>query len=239
MREALDSIERQGRRIGARLKIAGEDWVVTQERGRLVYQDEDGLLDLPPPRLLGRHQFDNAGAAVAALRACPSLEVPTSAYEAGLTLAEWPARMQRLPPGRLTDLAPEGCELWLDGGHNPDGGRAIAAALADLEERVSRPLLLIIGMLANKDAEGFLGNFAGLARRVIAIPVEGQEKAMPQDVLADTALRIGLPSEARESLRDALRRTVQLNLDPPPRILITGSLYLAGDVLSANGTPPA
>ena len=236
-REALDVIERQARRIGAPLRIAGEDWIVTQERGRLVYQDEDGLLDLPPPRLLGRHQFDNAGAAVAALRAA-SASLPTVAYEQGLTRAEWPARMQRLATGALAAFAPEGSEIWLDGGHNPDGGRAIAAALADLEERVSRPLLLIVGMLANKDAEGFLRNFAGLARRVIAVPIEGQEKALPPDVLADVALRLGLPSEPRENLRDALRRIVQLNLDPPPRILITGSLYLAGEVLTANGTPP-
>jgi dihydrofolate synthase/folylpolyglutamate synthase len=237
-RDALDTIERQARRVGAPLKIAGEDWIVTQERGRLVYQDEDGLLDLPAPRLLGRHQFDNAGAAVAALRAT-AWPIATAAYEQGLARAEWPARMQRLPTGALSVLAPEGSELWLDGGHNPDGGRAIAAALADLEERVSRPLLLIVGILANKDAEGFLRNFAGLARRVIAVPIEGQEKTLPPDALADIALRLGLPSEARANLRDALSRAVELNLDPAPRILITGSLYLAGQVLDANGTPPA
>jgi dihydrofolate synthase / folylpolyglutamate synthase len=152
--------------------------------------------------------------------------------------AEWPARMQRLPQGKLSACVPEGSELWLDGGHNPEGGRAIAAALADIEERVSRPLLLIVGMLASKDAEGFLGNFAGLARRVIAVPIEGQEKALPPDTIAAIALRLGLQSEAKQSLREALARTVQLNLDPAPRILITGSLYLAGEVLAANGTPP-
>ena len=132
-------IERQAAKLGAPLKIAGEDWTATEERGRLVYQDDDGLLDLPAPRLSGRHQFENAGTAIAALRAASNSGFRRAAYEAGMVKADWPARLQRLGAGRLVELAPAGSELWLDGGHNPDGGRAIAAALADLEERVSRP----------------------------------------------------------------------------------------------------
>ena len=99
------------------------------------------------------------------------MKLPAAAFEAGMTKADWPARMQRLSQGGLAALVPPGSELWLDGGHNADGGRAIAAALADLEERVSRPLVLIVGMLATKDCEGFLRNFSGLARRVIAVPI--------------------------------------------------------------------
>jgi dihydrofolate synthase/folylpolyglutamate synthase len=238
-RDALAAIERQAARLNAPLKIAGEDWTATEERGRLVYQDEAGLLDLPAPKLYGRHQFENAGLAIAALRAIKPFKVPPAAYEAGMVKADWPARLQRLATGRLVELIPAGSELWLDGGHNPDGGRAIAAALADLEERVSRPLVLIVGMLASKDCAGFLSNFTGLARRMIAVPVPGAEKGLTAEAVADAARAIGLPATSRDNLDEALDAARKLDLDPPPRILITGSLYLAGDVLRENGTLPA
>jgi dihydrofolate synthase/folylpolyglutamate synthase len=237
-REALAAIERQAAKLNVALKIAGEDWTATEERGRLVYQDEAGLLDLPAPKLYGRHQFENAGLAIAALRAIKPFKLPPAAYEAGMSKADWPARLQRLAQGRLVELAPAGSELWLDGGHNPDGGRAIAGALADLEERVSRPLVLIVGMMANKDSAGFLSNFTGLARRLIAVPVPGAEKGMSAEAVADAARTIGLPATSRDNLDEALDAARKLDLDPPPRILITGSLYLAGEVLRANGTPP-
>jgi dihydrofolate synthase/folylpolyglutamate synthase len=237
-RDALAVIERQAARLKAPLLVAGENWTATEERGRLVYQDEHGLIDLPAPRLYGRHQFENAGLAIATLRALPALKVPLSAYEAGMIRAEWPARMQRLTHGRLVELAPAGSEVWLDGGHNPDGGRAIAAALADLEERVSRPLVIVAGMLATKDNVGFLRNFTGLARRLVTVPVPGQDKAVPAEDLAAMARVIGLPSTSRDSIDTALEAISKLDLEPPPRILITGSLYLAGEVLKENGTPP-
>ena len=235
-REALAVIERQAARIKAALAIAGEQWTATEERGRLVYQDDDGLLDLPAPKLYGRHQFENAGAAIAALRAS-GLKLPAAAFEAGMMRVDWPARMQRLSQGRLAALLPPEGELWLDGGHNADGGRAVAAALADLEERVSRPLVLIVGMLSTKDSDGFLRNFAGLARRVIAVPIR-QDKAVPAQALADIAQGIGIPALARESIESALGVAGKLDLATAPRVLITGSLYLAGEVLAANGTLP-
>ncbi len=238
LRDALAIIERQAGRLGAPLRIAGEDWSTTEERGRLVFQDEDRLLDLPAPKLYGRHQFDNAGLAVATLRAVPQLRLPVVAFESGIVEADWPARMQRLSQGRLIELAPPGSELWLDGGHNPDGGRVIAAAIADLEERVPRPLVLIAGMLSSKDCEGFLRNFAGLARRIIAVPIPNQKNGLPPDIISDTARAIGIPSASRDSIEAALEAVRKLDLDPPPRILITGSLYLAGAVLAANGTVP-
>ena len=237
-REALAVIERQAGRLGAPLKIAGEDWTATEERGRLVYQDEAGLLDLPAPRLYGRHQFENAGLAIAALRATRQFAIPGAAFDAGMTKAEWPARLHRLAHGRLVELAPFGSELWLDGGHNPDGGRAVAAALADLEERVSRPLVLVVGMLASKDCEGFLSNFAGLARRLIAVPIPGAEKGLSPETVADIARSIGLSATSRDNLAEAFDAARKLDLEPPPRILITGSLYLAGEVLRENGTLP-
>ena len=237
-RDVLAVIERQAARLGAPIRIAGEDWTATEERGRLVYQDDDGLLDLPPPKLFGRHQFENAGLAIAALRAIPRFKLTPSAFEAGMSKADWPARLHRLGAGRLVDLAPAGSELWLDGGHNPEGGRAVAAALADLEERVSRPLVLIVGMLATKDCAGFLNNFAGLARRLIAVPVPGAEKGLSGEDVAEAARAIGMPAASRLNLDEALDAVRKLDLDPPPRILITGSLYLAGEVLRENGTPP-
>jgi dihydrofolate synthase/folylpolyglutamate synthase len=237
-RDALAVIERQAARVGAPLRVAGEDWTATEERGRLVYQDEEGLLDLPPPRLYGRHQFENAGLAIAALRAIASLKLAPAAYEAAMAKVDWPARMQRLSQGALAALAPAGSELWLDGGHNPDGGRAIAAALADLEERVSRPLVLIVGMMGTKDCQGFLRNFTGLARRMIAVPIPNVEKGMSAEAVADAARAIGLPATSRDNLTEALEAARKLDLDPPPRILITGSLYLAGEVLRQNATLP-
>jgi dihydrofolate synthase/folylpolyglutamate synthase len=236
MRDALAVIERQADRLRAPLRIAGEHWTATEERGRLVYQDDDGLLDLPAPKLYGRHQFENAGAAIAALRVS-GLKLPAAAFEAGMTRVEWPARMQRLSHGRLAALLPPESELWLDGGHNADGGRAIADALADLEERVSRPLVLIVGMLSTKDAEGFLRNFSGLARRIITVPIH-QDKAVPPAALADVARAVGIPVIARDDVESALAVAGKLDLEPAPRVLITGSLYLAGEVLAANGTPP-
>jgi dihydrofolate synthase/folylpolyglutamate synthase len=235
--EAREIVARQATRIGAPVRIAGEDWTVGQERGRLVYQDDDGLLDLPAPRLLGRHQFDNAGTAIATLRSVGTQKLPAAAFEAGLLAADWPARLQRLTHGRLKALLPEGSELWLDGGHNPDGGRAIAAALADLEERVSRPLVLVVGMLSTKDSEGFLRNFAGLARRVVGVPIH-QDKALPGETIAATARSVGIPAESSATIEEALAAIGRFNLEQPPRILATGSLYFAGEVLAANGTPP-
>jgi len=236
MREALAVIERQAGRMRAPLSIAGESWTATEERGRLVYQDNDGLLDLPAPKLYGRHQFENAGTAIAALRVA-GLKLPAAAFEAGMVKVEWPARMQRLAHGKLPPLLPPESELWLDGGHNADGGRAVADALADLEERVSRPLVLVVGMLSTKDSEGFLRNFSGLARRIITVPIH-QDKAVPAEALAGIAQTIGIPAVARDNVESALTVAGKLDLHPAPRVLITGSLYLAGEVLAANGTPP-
>ena len=236
--EADAIIEAQARRMHAPLYRAGQEWHVSVERGRLVYQDERGLMDLAAPKLFGRHQFDNAGLAIATLRALDILKIDTAAYEAGIVSAEWPARMQRLAAGALLDQAPPGCEIWLDGGHNAEGGRVVAAALGDLEERVSRPLVVIVGMMANKDAGAFLANFAGLTRHIIAVPIPGRDSAMSPDRLADAARALGMRVETLGSVEAALSSLARLAYEVPPRILITGSLYLAGHVLAANGTPP-
>ena len=227
-------LERHAERTRAPLHVAGQHWTASVEHGRLVYQDDKGLFDLPPPKLFGRHQFDNAGTAIAALRAA-GVRLPVKAVEQGLTRAEWPARLQRLTTGKLVAIAPAGAELWLDGGHNADGGRAIAAALGDLEERVSRPLVLVVGMLSTKDRSAFLSNFTGLVRRIYGVPIH-QEKGVPVEEIAASARAAGMPAQASASIEEALAAVGELGFDPPPRILITGSLYLAGEVLAANGT---
>jgi dihydrofolate synthase/folylpolyglutamate synthase len=235
--EAIAVIEQYARRMHAPLHMAGQEWHVSIERGRLVYQDDRGLMDLAAPKLFGRHQFDNAGLAIATLRALDAFKIEPFAFEAGVVSAEWPARMQRLASGRLVDQGPQAGEIWLDGGHNAEGGRVAAAALGDLEERVPRPLVVIVGMMANKDAGAFLANFAGLTRHIIAVQIPGRDNAMSPDRLADAARALGMRVESAASVEAALRSLARLAYDVPPRILITGSLYLAGHALSANGTP--
>ncbi|MBI5264938.1 MAG: bifunctional folylpolyglutamate synthase/dihydrofolate synthase [Bradyrhizobium sp.] len=236
--EVMALIDAQARRMRAPLFAANEAWHVNVEHGRLVYQDDRGLMDLAAPRLFGRHQFYNAGLAIATLRAIDKFKIPHAAFEAGIINAEWPARMQRIASGLLLEWGPQGSEIWLDGGHNAEGGRVAAAALGDLEERVSRPLVVIAGMMAKKDAHGFLSNFAGLTRHIIAVPIPDQENAMPPDRLADAARSLGMRVEIASGIESALRALAQLAYEVPPRILITGSLYLAGHVLAINGTPP-
>lgn len=236
--EATAVIEQTARRLHAPTHFAGQEWHVSIERGRLVYQDDRGLMDLAAPKLFGRHQFANAGLAIATLRAIQLFKIDHAAYEAGVARAEWPARMQRLSSGKLVELAPPDAEIWLDGGHNVDGGRVVAAALGDLEERVSRPLVVIAGMMANKDAAGFLANFAGLTRHIIAVPIPDRVGAMTPEALADAARSLGMRVELAADVAAALHALTKLAYEVPPRILITGSLYLAGHVLADNGTPP-
>jgi len=232
-------LEGEARRQHAPTHSAGQEWHISVERGRLVYQDDRGLMDLAAPRLFGRHQFGNAGLAIATLRAIPQFRFDPSVYERGVAGAEWPARMQRLTSGKLLALAPDESELWLDGGHNAEGGRVIAEALGDLEERVPRPLVVIVGMMANKDASGFLTNFAGLTRHIIAVPIPDRAGAMPVQTLVDAGRALGMRVETADSAGAALQSLRRLAYEVPPRVLICGSLYLAGHVLAENGTLPA
>ncbi|MGF7158879.1 dihydrofolate synthase/folylpolyglutamate synthase [Rhodoligotrophos appendicifer] len=234
--ESLEAIERAADRAGTPLLISGQDWQSFEQHGRLVYQDMHGLLDLPLPRLAGRFQLDNAGAAIAAVRALGDPEVGEVQIEQGLLLAEWPARLERLNGGPLLALLPTGAELWLDGGHNASAGRVLAASLAEIEERVSRPLILIWGMLNTKDPSGFIASFAGLAKRVITLTIPGEPNALEGAILAEIAAEAGFDSEAALSLEDALSKVWReaTRTDTAPRVLICGSLYLAGHVLAAH-----
>ena len=234
---ALAVIERAAAKLASGLSVSGEHWTAHEERSRLIYADESSLLDLPRPRLFGRHQIENAGLAVATLRAIKTPEISAAAYERGMRRVEWPARMQRISAGRLVGRLPAGTELWLDGGHNVGGAVAVAGAVAELEERAPRPLLLVAGMLATKDMDGFLACFGGLARRLFALPVAGENTRKPEDIVA-AAARVGIAGETAASIEAALEKIAALPWETPPRVLITGSLYLAGEVLAANGTPP-
>ena len=232
--DALAVIEREALSVGAPAIVAGRDFFVRAERGRLIFEDRDGLLDLPPPRLAGRHQHGNAATAIAALRAIdPAL--PTEAFERGLAEADWPARLQRLRGGPLTALAPPRAEIWLDGAHNEAGGRALAEAMADFEDRSPRPLALICGSLATKDTAGFLSHFKGLAQETLAVPIVGEHAGRTAEEVAGIARGVGLSAAACDSVASALRALAAREWPRPPRILIAGSLYLAGEALEENG----
>ena len=230
--EAGSVIADIGHRVGARLISWGQDYDAYEQRGRLVVQREDQLLDLPLPALIGRHQIVNAGTAVAAALELRDLGLTEQAIERGLTTVRWPARMQRLDHGPLPSVLKPGSELWLDGGHNPAAGTVLAQTLADLEERSPRPLHLICGMMGLKDAAGFLAPFAGLARSVTTVPIPGAHEAPhAPETLAEAARSVGLPAEVARDVESALRRVDALN-PGAKRILICGSLYLAGQVLA-------
>ena len=231
--EARAEIERVGERVRATLHIAGQDWQAYEQHGRLVFQDEKGLLDLPLPQLKGRHQIDNAGNAIAALRVLDDPRISDAHIAEGLKSTTWPARMQRLGQGALSTLVPAESELWLDGGHNPSAGRVLAQAFSELNERHSRPLVMVWGMLNTKDVGSFIGCFAGIASRVITLTIPDEENAVPAETLAEAARAHGLQAETAPNLDAALRQAS--STVPAPRILICGSLYLAGRVLAAHG----
>ena len=224
--EGFAVIEARAEALGAPMLAFGRQWDAFESRGRMVFQDETGLLDLPLPNLLGPHQIQNAGAALAALR---HLRQSEAACEAAVTRAEWPARMQRLRRGPLAESAPR-VELWLDGGHNPAGGEAVAATLARMPKRETH---LICGMLNTKDVAGYMTPLMGQVTQLHAVSIPGEANTLPAEVTRDAALAAGIPAVTAPSVAAALADIVQAN--PEARVLICGSLYLAGSVLRENG----
>ena len=223
---ALAVIEAKAAKLGAPLLVHGQHWHAWEERGRLIFQDETGLLDLPLPNLPGPHQIDNAGAALAALR---HLGADEAACEAAVTKAYWPARMQRLTHGPLVEAA-GACELWLDGGHNPAGGVAVAATLARMPQK---PTHLVLGMLNTKDIAGYLRPVAAQAKTLTAVSIPGETNTLSAEETQAAAAKAGIDAETAESVLAAVTRIA--TKDPGARILICGSLYLAGGVLRENG----
>lgn len=234
---AFDVIEAHAEAVGALLIAAGRDFDAYEQAGRMVFQGPDLLLDLPLPSLIGRHQIANAGLAVAAILSIPELGVDADAIEAGLQSAVWPARMQRLKSPAIHTAAGPNSEVWLDGGHNPAGGLAVGRVLADLDERSPKPIYLIVGMLANKDARGFLAPFAGLARRALMVPFSGDGSAQRPNELVQIATDLGMNAGTSRDVLSALAE-IRGDSDGPKRILICGSLYLAGAVLAIEESAP-
>jgi dihydrofolate synthase/folylpolyglutamate synthase len=234
---ALQVLIETAERLDCPTVVYGQDFLAFEENGRMVYQDEDGLMDLPLPRLPGRHQYANAAAAIAAVKAA-GFEIGHRAAERAMTHVAWPARMQKLTQGKLVELAPKGSDIWLDGGHNPGAGIVIAEALAEQEEKNPRPLVLISGMINTKDQTGYFSAFKGLARHVYTVPVTNSDAGVPNDELALRAEEAGLSAEPVSSVASALMLLRDSWDGPAPRILIGGSLYFAGAVLAENGTPP-
>jgi dihydrofolate synthase/folylpolyglutamate synthase len=222
----LAVIEGKAARLGAPVCAFGQHWNVWEERGRLVYQDENGLLDLPLPNLPGPFQIQNAGAAIAALRV---LGKDAAACEAAVTSAYWPARMQRLRVGPLVESAPQ-VELWLDGGHNPAGGEAVAATLARMPMRETH---LICGMLNTKDVGGYMRPLAPHVTRLHAVSIPGEKNTLAAEDTRDAALGAGMDAVTAGSVAAALADIAAQT--PTARVLICGSLYLAGGVLRENG----
>lgn len=236
---ARDVLIETAERLGCPHAVYGQDFMAHEEYGRLVYQDEFGLADLPLPRLPGRHQYANAAVAIRAVKAA-GFAISDKALELGLVHVEWPGRLQRLSDGVLLRAAPRGSEIWVDGGHNPGAGQVIAETMANFEERDPRPLFLITGMINTKDPVGYFEPFRGLAERVFTVPIRGSDAGLDPVSLADDAARAGLEAEPLSLVADALAEIGRITEEDAvaPRILIGGSLYLVGDVLADNGTPP-
>lgn len=226
--EALEVIEARAAKLGAPVIAFGQQWQVAPEGDGMIFQDDHGLIDLPRPNLPGPHQIDNAGTAIAALR---TLGFGAPEALAAVTRAEWPARMQRLKQGQLVDLATaHGCELWLDGGHNPAGGQAIAATLDGMARR---PTHLICGMLNTKDVAGYLRPLAAQALSLTAVSIPGEANTLPAQDTREAAISVGLPATTAPDVADAVATLAAAH--PGARLLICGSLYLAGIVLRENG----
>ncbi len=224
--EGLAVIEAKAARMGAPVLAYGQHWSVHEDRGRLIFQDETGLLDLPLPNLPGPHQIENAGAALAALR---FLGRDETACEAAVTRAVWPARMQRLRHGPLVDLASK-AEIWLDGGHNPAGAKAVAATLARMHSRETH---LVCGMLNTKDVAGYMRPLAPHIRHLHAVSIPNEKNTLPADTTRDAARAVGIDATSAHSVAGAI--TTIAAHTPEARILICGSLYLAGTILQENG----
>ncbi|KEQ03089.1 bifunctional folylpolyglutamate synthase/dihydrofolate synthase [Pseudorhizobium pelagicum] len=236
---ALEVLSDTASRLSCPVAIYGQDYSGHEEFGRLIYEDEFGLADLPLPRLPGRHQIANAAAAIRAVKAA-GFALTDTMIEKAMSTVDWPGRLQRLSEGRLLALAPQGSEVWVDGGHNPGAGEVIAEAMAGFEERQARPLYLVIGMINTKDPIGYFRAFADIAEHVFTVPIRGTDAGLDPVVLAQAAFDAGLIAEPMGSVEEALVEIAQRHTseEEPPRILIGGSLYLVGNVLADNGTPP-
>jgi dihydrofolate synthase/folylpolyglutamate synthase len=223
-------------KLAAPLFRMGREWQVTPTSAGFRYESDLLGLDLPAPALVGAHQIDNAATAVACIERLRAAQfrIGDAAIARGLASVEWPARLQKLSRGPLVEAMPPGGELWLDGGHNEDCGIALSRQAAEwAKEPAPLPLYLIFGMLTTKDAAGFLRPLARYARAARAVPIEGHAAYTPQESCARAA-EVGLDCVPTNDIGAALEDLLATQ-PAPMRILICGSLYVAGDVLARNG----
>ena len=228
--EAQAVIETRAREVGAPLFRWRREWCCEPAGNGMCYAGPRWQLDLPLPSLPGRHQVANAGTAIACLEQLPGFAVPAEAIAAGLRRIEWPARLQHLGRGPLIAALPAGSELWLDGGHNAAAGQVLADAAKDWRDR---PLDLVVGMLNTKDAAGFLAPLAPHARTLYAVTIPGEENPLPADAIVAAATSVGIAAHPAASVEAAIAAIA--GPGAPVRVLICGSLHLAGVVLSNNG----
>ncbi len=230
--DAAAVIAATAERVGAMLKVQDRDWrIQADERGGLIFSGAHETWRTPEPNLLGRHQHQNVGAALAALEQS-GFSIPPFAIRGGMRAIEWPARAQRLKTGPLVAALSWACELWLDGGHNEGGGRVLAALIDEYWK--DQQLHIIAGMLTTKAAEDFLVHLVSRAASLTAVPVVGHAAAYAPDDLATAAGRAGFrDAGTADSLAQALERIKAIAVGRY-RVLICGSLYLAGEVLKEN-----
>ncbi len=224
--DALRTIRAIAQRTGSPLLVQDSDWWVTSDGTALHYRDRDSEITLPTPRLVGPHQVINAGAAIVALR---TSGFHRKALQAAMTRVSWPGRMQKLQRGPLVDTAPDG-EIWLDGGHNPAAGEALAATLRGMPGKVTG---IVCGMLDSKDIRGFLATLNGIADRFYGIAIPNEAASLPATHVAGLAAEVGMRSSASAGPLTAVGQIRAECTDA--RILICGSLYLAGHILQTNG----
>ena len=225
-------LEAEANKMNVQYSQWGQDFRAYKQQGRLVFENDNEVMDLPAPGLIGDHQYMNAGLAIVLAR---HMQISRDAIAKGLETVKWPARMQNLTSGPLPEKVKSiGGELWLDGGHNPHAANAISAVLADLESRAPRPLVLITGMLANKDVGGFLDCYAGLAAHIIAVDIPGHA-SLAAETLAELAGSRNIASYTADTINEAVKLACNMkDGETAPRILICGSLYLSGEVLKDN-----
>ena len=216
----------------APLHLAGRDWSVAPSADGFVLRTTTGERSYPRPALPGDHQFANAATAIRLRDLLTGFDIPEDAVRRGLASVEWPARLQRLTRGPLPGLLPPGWELWLDGGHNDSAGEVLGQWLGGLDPR---PLHLVCGMLESKQPQEFLRPLASFARSIRTVRIPGEDASLPAETVAEHARAVGLTDVAAAEDFEAAVAAAARPGDPPGRVLICGSLYLAGRVLAANG----
>ena len=235
---ALEVIERKAQECKALVYVAGQDFDYHSQAGRFIYQDGDGLLDMPMPRLIGEHQLANASLAIATIRAI-GIPANNAQFETAMNTVSWPGRMERLKAGAIVDQLGSQWEIWVDGGHNPAAGLVVAQELNRQNKLNPLPTTMICGMLNTKEPTGYFQAFEGVVNNIITVPIQSSDAGIDALELAKIASETGLVAKASNSLNNVVAELKSSDKKSRQRVIFAGSLYLVGDVLRENQTPPA